>query len=111
LRRHPAFAFEKLEMLDMRMALEFDLSVDADCLMFGLDAVKLDTRVGRDRGDTFQSAKEIEVPPCAAEFAVGGKLETDFFLFFDDLLDLAVFDRLERRVVDFTLGMPGTRIL
>jgi hypothetical protein len=51
------------------------------------------------------------VPPCAAEFAIGRKLEADFFLLFDDLLDLAVFNRLERRSVDLTLGMLGTRIL
>jgi len=51
------------------------------------------------------------VPPCTAEFAVGRKLEADFFLLFDDLLDLAVFDRLEGGGVDFTLGMLGTRIL
>jgi len=53
LRRHPTFALEKLEMIDMRMALEFDLAVDADRLMFGLDAMKLDPRIGRDRGDAF----------------------------------------------------------
>jgi hypothetical protein len=40
-------------MIDMRMALEFDLAVDADRLMFGLDAMKLDPRIGRDRGDAF----------------------------------------------------------
>src|SRR4029078_3604237 len=110
LRRHTAFALQELEMLDMRMALEFDLAVDADCLMLGLDAVKLDPGIGRDRGDAFQAPEEIEMPPRAAEFAIGRKLEADVFLLFDDFLDLAVFDRLERCGVDLTLGMLGTRI-
>src|SRR5262249_7179516 len=111
LRRHPAFALEELEMLDVGMALELDLAVDADCFMFGLDAMKLDSRIGHDRGDTFQTAKEIEVPPCPAKFAISGKFEADFFLLLDDLLDLAVFDRLECGGVNLTLGMLGTRIL
>src|SRR5476649_1690483 len=34
---------------------------------------------------------EIEMPPGAAEFAIGRELETDIGLFLDDLLDLAVF--------------------
>ncbi len=44
------------------------------------------------------------MPPGAAEFAVGDRLQTDLFLFLDDALDLAVFDRFERGGVDFALG-------
>ena len=39
------------------------------------------------------------MPPGAAELAVGRELEADLLLLLDDLLDLAVFDRLELRVV------------
>src|SRR5262245_61449706 len=95
LRRHPAFALKELEVLDVWMALELDLAVYADCLVFGLDTMKLDPRIGYDRGDTFQSAKKVEVPPCAAKLAISSKLEADFFLLLDDLLNLSIFNRLQ----------------
>ena len=45
-----------------------------------------------DHLDALQAAEEIEMPPRAAEFAVGRKLQADLFLLLDDLDDLAVFD-------------------
>jgi hypothetical protein len=49
------------------------------------------------------------MPPGTAEFAVGGKLQTDLGLFFDDGFDLAVFDYLERRSVDLAFSEFGAR--
>ena len=59
-------------------ALELDLALAE----IGLDAVK--------------RAQEIVIPEGAAEFAVGDGFEPDVFLALDDLLDLAVFHRLQR---------------
>ena len=71
--------------------------------VLGLDAVELDAGIGGDRRDAGKPAEEIEMPPGAAEFAVGGELEADLLLLLDDLLDLAVFDRLERVGGDLAL--------
>ena len=61
--------------------------------------------------DAVEAPEEIEMPPGAAEFAVGDRLQADFFLAFDDALDLAVFDRLERGGVDLALGALLARLL
>ena len=45
--------------------------------------------------DAVEAPEEIEMPPRAAEFAVGHRLQPDFFLLLDDALDLAVFDGLQ----------------
>ena len=45
--------------------------------------------------DAVEAPQEIEMPPRAAEFAVGDRLQADLFLLLDDVLDLAVFDRLQ----------------
>jgi hypothetical protein len=70
LRRDVAVRLQELEMLDHRMVDEIDLTGDLDCLGFRLDAVKFDRRRA-DHLDALQSLEEIEVPPGAAEFAIG----------------------------------------
>jgi hypothetical protein len=55
-------------------------------------------------------AEEIEMPPRAAEFAISGELEADLLLLFDGFFDLAVFDRFQRRAVDFAFGEFGAGI-
>ena len=47
------------------------------------------------RSTPCKAPEEIEMPPGAAELAVGGELQPDLFLLLDDLLDLAVLDRFE----------------
>ena len=47
--------------------------------------------------DVVEHAVEIEMPPGAAEFAVGGELEADLFLLLDDLVDLGVLDLFQLR--------------
>ena len=95
---------EELEMLDLRMAGEIDLAGDLERLGLGIDAVKFDRRRA-DPLDSLQAPEEIEMPPGAAEFAIGGELQAYLFLAFDDLLDLAVFDGFQRGGVDFALGV------
>src|SRR6185369_857682 len=45
--------------------------------------------------------EKVEMPPGAAELAIGRQLQSDFFLLSDDLFDLAVFDSVERSGIDF----------
>ena len=61
------------------------------------DALELDAVIELVDLDAVEHAEEIEVPPGAAKLAVGGELEPDLLLLLDDLLDLAVLDRLELR--------------
>ena len=82
-------------MLQHRMVGEADLAVDAQALRLGLHALELDAVVELVELDAVEHAEEIEVPPGAAEFAVGRELEADLLLLLDDLLDLAVLDLLE----------------
>ena len=45
------------------------------------------------RSQPVEVPEEIEVPPRAAELAVGGELQADLLLLLDDLPDLLVLDR------------------
>src|SRR5689334_7427421 len=96
-RRHAGMRFEKLEVIQHRMAGKADFAVDLDGLGFGLHAVELDAVIGRVERHTLKSAEKIEMPPGAAKLAVGGKLEPGLFLLGDRLFDLAIFDRAQRR--------------
>ena len=92
-------------MLEMRMAGEADLADDADALGLGLDAGKDDAPAGIEHLDAVEALVEVELPPGAAELAVGRELEPDLLLLLDDLLDLAVFDLAKLRVGDLALGV------
>ena len=76
-----------------------------------LHALELDAVVDLVDLDAVEHAEEIEMPPGAAEFAVGRELEPDLFLLLDDLLDLAVLDRRERCRGDLALLALGARFL
>ncbi len=91
-RRHAGVRLEKLEMLQHRVIGEAELARDADALHPALHAVKLDAVVERVALHAVEQAVEIEVPPRAAEFAVGGDLQPGLLLLLDDLLDLAVLE-------------------
>ena len=58
-----------------------------------------------------EAPEEIEMPPGAAELAVGDGLQADLLLLLDDALDLAVFDRLEVGGADLALGALCPRLL
>src|SRR5208337_2271641 len=74
---------EELEVLQHRMVGESELALDANALRLGLHAVKLDAVIELVEFDAVEHAEEIEMPPGAAELAVGRDLEPDLFLFFD----------------------------
>ena len=84
-------------MLQHRVVGEADLAGDADALRLGLHALKLDAVIELVDLDAIEHAEEIEMPERAAELAVGREREPDILLLLDDLLDLAVLDRLELR--------------
>ena len=97
-------------MLQHRMAGEAHLRTDPDAFVLGLHAVKLNAALSGEGRHALQPLEEIEMPPRAAEFAVSGEFQSDVLLFLDDLLDFAIFDLLELRRCDRTLGAFGARI-
>ena len=64
-------------MGEHRMVGEADLVDDPDALGLGLHALELDAVVELIELDAVEHAEEIEMPPCAAELAVGRELEAD----------------------------------
>src|SRR5262249_47178805 len=77
----------------------------------GLHALELDAVVELVDLDALQHAEEVEVPPRAAVLAIGRELETDVLLLLDDLVDLAVLDRLEVSFAELARLVLGTRVL
>ena len=61
--------------------------------------------------DAVEAPEEVEVPPGAAELAVGDRLQADLLLLLDDALDLAVLDRLERVGADLAFGASAARLV
>ena len=98
-------------MLQHRVIGEADLAGDLDALHLGLHALELDAVVELVELDAVEHAEEIEMPPGAAEFAVGGELEADLLLLLDDLLDLAVLDLFELGRGDRALLALRARLL
>ena len=80
-------------MIEHRVAGKADLAVNPDGFGFSLHAAKLDAVVGGVERHAVKPSEEIEMPPRAAELSVGRERQPDFFLFFDRLLNLAIFDR------------------
>ncbi len=98
-------------MVEHRVTGKIDLAGDLDAFRLGLDAGELDAVLGGERGHAVEAAEEIEVPPRAAEFAVGRALQADRLLVLDDDRDLAVLDRLELGSGDLALLPLGARLL
>src|SRR5262249_17505054 len=111
LRRDARVALQIAEVVEHRMAREADLAGDPDALRLGLDPGELDAVVGRERGDAVEAAEEIEMPPRAAELAVGRALQADVLLLLDDGRDLAVLCRAQRLGRDLAALMLGARLL
>src|SRR6516164_1093181 len=57
-----------------------------------------------------EAPKKVEVPPGAAELAVGNRLQADLFLFPDDRANLTVFDLLEFGCTDVVVGAALARL-
>src|SRR5262249_940548 len=111
LRRAAGIGFDELEMLDHGMAGEADLAGDLDAVVARGHAGKGDTGLHCIAFDAVEAPEKIEMPPRAAEFAVGDRLQPDAFLFFDGVLDLAVLNRFELIGADFAFGAPLARRL
>ena len=111
LRRDLGVGFEKLEVRQHRMVGKADLAHDAQPLRLGLHAVELDALLGLVNLDAVEHPEKVEVPPGAAELAVGRKLKAELLLPLDDLLDLAVLDRLELDGGEGALFALGPRFL
>ena len=87
---------DELEMLDHRMRPgHAELAGDLHALVARGDGGERDAGVHHVLLGAIEAPEEIEMPPRAAEFAVGDRLQPDFLLLLDDALDLAVFYRLE----------------
>ena len=72
---------------------EIELAGDLQALGLGLDAVELDAVVEHHALAARELPEEVEMPPGAAELAVGGELQAHLLLLPDDLPDLLVLDR------------------
>src|SRR5262249_13728461 len=79
------------EVIEHRMAAEIELADDARTLRPRGHAREGYPRIHRVALGAGEAPEEIEVPPRAAEFAVGDSGEADVFLLLDDPLDLAIF--------------------
>src|SRR5260370_23625024 len=110
--RDLALLFQELEMRDHRMiAWEIELADHAHRVMPGLEARELDALVGAEKFATSQLRQEGEMPPRAAEFAVGRKLQADRRLLVDDLFDLHILDLAQIVSRYLTLLQFGARFL
>ena len=82
-------------MLDHGVAVETELSDDAHALWPGLDAMERDALRAVERLRAGESFQKIEMPPRAAELAVGDGLQARLFLLVYEFLYLAIFDGVE----------------
>src|ERR1700733_5665131 len=94
-RRHASMRLEKLEMLEHGMAGKADLGVDLERMRLGHHAVKLNAAVGGVHFHAVEAAEEIELPPGAAQFAVGRKLQAELLLLADHPLNFPVLAPLQ----------------
>ena len=69
-----------------------DLAGDADALGPRVHAGKGHALRHLIAFDAVQPFEIIEMPPAAAEFAIGDRLQADLFLFGDDLEDFRILD-------------------
>ena len=90
-------------MFQHRVTGKAELAVDPGPAVPGVHALEWEAVIHLVDFHAVEHAEEIKVPPGAAELAVGGHLQSDLLLLFDDLLNLAVFDLLELSVADLAL--------
>ena len=103
---------QEAEMIQHRMiGREIELADHADGVVPGLDARELDALLGVKQFAAGEILQEIEMPPRAAEFAVGGELQPDRGLLVHDLFDLDVLDLAQIVGRYLALLTPGARLL
>ena len=87
------------------------MPTDANGVVPGLNARELNPRVGMEQLAAGEMAEKIEMPPGAAEFAVGRKLQPDRGLPVHDLLDLQILGLAQILGGNFALLEFGARFL
>ena len=99
-------------MIQHRMVVrEIELADHADGVVPGLHAGELDAGVGVEQFAAGELGEKVEMPPRAAEFAVGRELQADRSLLVHDLLDLHVLGLAQVVGRDLALLQPGARLL
>ena len=83
---------DELEMRDHGMVGEAELADDADALRLGLHTLELNSRGHLAQLDAVEHAVEIEVPPGAAELAVGDPRQAYRLLLRHRFADAAILD-------------------
>src|SRR5262245_22251148 len=111
LRRPRRVRLDELEMLQHRVIGKAELADDARALRACLHALECDALLHHVALGAVETPEEVEVPPGAAELAVGDGLESHLLLLLDDALDLAILHRLERGRIDLALGVLFARLL
>ena len=96
-------------MLDHRMSGETDLAGDLDAFVARRHRGEGDAAIHDMALDAVEPPQEVEMPPGAAEFAVGDRLQAGRFLLLDDVLDGAVLDRFEFGGADLAFGAALAR--
>src|SRR5262245_50837056 len=102
---------DELEMLQHRVVGEAEFADDARALRPGLHTLERNALLHHVAFGAVEAPQEVEVPPGAAELAVGDRLEPDLLLLLDHALDLAILDRLERGRIYPALGVLLARLL
>ena len=103
---------QKLEMRQHRMIVgEIELADHPHRIVPGLDARELDALVGVKQFAAGQMAKKIEMPPRAAEFAVGRELQSERRLLVHDLFDFHILDLAQVVGGNLALLEFGARLL
>src|SRR5262249_60950981 len=99
----------ELEMLDHWMAGKSQLAGDAHPLVAGGDPGKGNSGVHDVALDAVETPEEVEVPPGAAELAVGHGLQPDLLLLLNRPPDLAVLHCPEVRRAELAFRAPFAR--
>ena len=115
LRRHMrdlGVPLQEAEVIEHRVIVgEIELADHPHRIVPGFHAGELDARIGMIEFAAGQLGEEVEVPPGAAEFAVGGELQPDRRLLVHHLLDFHVLDLLEVVGADLALLEFGAGFL
>src|SRR6202043_3163394 len=111
LRRALCVLLEEFEMLEHRMAGKAELAADAHALIARGHSGKGDAAVHLVALDAVAAPEKVEMPPGAAELAVGDGLQAGLLLLGDDRADLAVFHFLQRIGGDLAVGAALARFL
>src|SRR5215212_6991837 len=96
---------DELEMLDHRVWLRHaKLTGHLDAFVPRVYRGKLHAGVHDVLFGAVEAPEKVEMPPRAAELAVGDRLKADIFLPLDDALDLVVLDLLQCLRRDLAFG-------